>query len=878
MKKIIDKVYELVKQRYEESGTGILTGEVAAALAMQRSNASAALNQLVKEGRLQKTASRPVQYYLIANGDLTTEETVFHNVIGYNGSLKNAVALAKAAILYPQGVVKALIIGERSTGKKYLANLMVQYGRDMGQLDKQARVVHFDCAQYSGDAARLEAALFSRQDGQFARAEGGALCLSGANQLILAESPHFRQLRETGQLTYLGDDHPSNVNVFLILTCHPDVSAAVRDELAANTPFVINLPALAQRPLSERLEFINRFFAIESSRANAAVSIDSEILRCLLLYDCPGNLRQLNMEIKQACAKGYVRDYGSRDNTIYLHMSDFSPEVRKGFLNYPKNRDEVARIIPSDYQYVFDKNNAVKKYENFNRSSDVYNQISANLHDLIQEGVDDNSARLMTQDNIDQLFTRYFDQVGSNDEVNIEQLSKIVDYQVIETVRAFIAELETQTGRKCPSSAFYGLCLHINNVIRPAGPLQPLSDEYVVSAMRQHPAEYLLCGQFAQQLSQQFNTAMDADQIAIMTNIVTAPGSYVAAVPQVLFCCHGENGAQSQKDVVQSLSRSNNVHSFDMSLDSDINHSYQQLKELVQRIDRGKGIIAIYDMGSFKNMLETISGECGIAIRMIWMPAALVGIDAARKCLINDDLDAVYHELLQDLEALHSQDASSAVKPPVIVTLCNTGEGGARQLKEYIDRYSALKIPTIPLAISNRQTLTREVAKIREDKEIYAFVGTYDPQLFGIPFISITDVLGRPADQLDEVLKQGARRTSAPAVDYDAIYAYFAEQFTHVDIARLRKAMDQFLRQIRQLQPLDEAQEVGLLTHTACVIESTLAGRPPRPQVDSERILNEYPELFRQVSKCVRPLEKDFDMIFPDCEIANMMRIIKRIR
>ena len=40
-------------------------------------------------------------------------------------------------------------------------------------------------------------------------------------------------------------------------------------------------------------------------------------------------------------------------------------------------------------------------------------------------------------------------------------------------------------------------------------------------------------------------------------------------------------------------------------------------------IDQGKGIIALYDMGSIKTMLETIQEETGIAIRMIFVTASI---------------------------------------------------------------------------------------------------------------------------------------------------------------------------------------------------------------------------------------------------------------
>ena len=44
----------------------------------------------------------------------------FSKLIGVNGSLKNAVQLAKAAILYPEDAMSTLIVGDQGTGKTLL--------------------------------------------------------------------------------------------------------------------------------------------------------------------------------------------------------------------------------------------------------------------------------------------------------------------------------------------------------------------------------------------------------------------------------------------------------------------------------------------------------------------------------------------------------------------------------------------------------------------------------------------------------------------------------------------------------------------------------------------------------------------------------------
>ena len=75
---------------------------------MQRTNISSILNQLVNEGKLVKYNGRPVLYQL-ADENTSGNGDVFEQLVGYDSSLKEAIASAKAAVLYPEGIQRSLL-------------------------------------------------------------------------------------------------------------------------------------------------------------------------------------------------------------------------------------------------------------------------------------------------------------------------------------------------------------------------------------------------------------------------------------------------------------------------------------------------------------------------------------------------------------------------------------------------------------------------------------------------------------------------------------------------------------------------------------------------------------------------------------------------
>ena len=101
MKSKKETVYDFIKQSTDSGKPleGVSTQYLARRLEMQRSNVSSILNELVKEGAIEKTDGRPVLYRIPSVSAAGTEKSCFSELIGNAGSLKGAVQLAKAAIL-----------------------------------------------------------------------------------------------------------------------------------------------------------------------------------------------------------------------------------------------------------------------------------------------------------------------------------------------------------------------------------------------------------------------------------------------------------------------------------------------------------------------------------------------------------------------------------------------------------------------------------------------------------------------------------------------------------------------------------------------------------------------------------------------------------
>jgi len=343
MKTSKEVIYDFMKKYFlslkEGEDSGLETSYIATKLEIKRPNVSAILNQLVTEGKVIKKGSRPVLYYIASPDSFTAEKSCFKNLIGFEGSLKNVIQLAKASILYPNNSLNTLIIGDSGTGKSFLAEHMYQYAKEKEILGKDACFIKVNCRHYIEDMHQLEHDLYRKSDNKFTnyfdKAAQGVLFIDNLDLMDSRIRNRLTHFLESGEFVY--DDNSVSIKqkkILLIIACNSESNAAVLEGIASKIPVKIELPPLRLRPLEERFQLINHFFTIESAKCDMNLKINSELITCLLLYDCASNIKQLRNDIKIACANAFVRNYGSDSKVISLYLSDFENYVRKGFLNY----------------------------------------------------------------------------------------------------------------------------------------------------------------------------------------------------------------------------------------------------------------------------------------------------------------------------------------------------------------------------------------------------------------------------------------------------------------------------------------------------------------------------------------------------------------
>ncbi|MDO4543170.1 MAG: PRD domain-containing protein [Clostridia bacterium] len=861
MKSYKERVYEFIKLHMSEDESGVSTQTLTDAFEMQRPNMSAILNSLVREGRIGKTDGRPVLYY-IPKGN--TAKDCFDNLIGAQGSLKRAIQLAKAAVLYPDKSLNVLITGAAGTGKSFFASLIYRFAVESGVLPADAPYIVFDCKEYAGQDSHFTDKLFGNaaEDGYWERAARGVLLIDNAEQLPAGVRGLLR--------TRIGSDEEGPM---VIAACDTQ-NRSVCEDLARKAPIVIDLPLLSERPLSERFEIIQAFFTLEAARLNRTLTISAELLRCLLLYDCDLNVMQLKVDIKIACANVFVREHGSSAKVFSVYIGDFEHYVRKGFLHYKARHDEIERIIPADYSYSFDAHTMAMSAIDRDKLKEksMYDDLDRRAIELSKRGMAENEIHTVLSAELESIFHRYQSDL-IHLVVNKDQLKKMVDGRIIQMVEQFLSDAAPKLNVTFPASVFYGLCLHLNAAVNRKDGINTVTSVQIAEILENWKAEYTLSLQLAHSVEQEFGITLPVDEVVLITMFLCykAPMTDTTKKPVILYAFLGEGVAKALADAVLAITKQDNVYYYEIPSGQETEGVYDELKTVLHRIDRGNGVIVVYDMHFIGTILDAIETEERLIIRQLPIPLTTIGVEFSRKAALEGNIDSVYQGVIG-----HLNFGNLNVRR-VIITLCSTGEGGAEELKNYIQKYGKLTdMDVIPLAMSDRDMLREEFKKIMQGGIIHCVVGTFNPELFAIPFVPVSDVLGVPKAELPEILK--LKRVEKSEIDFNEVYTYLGEQLEHISIKKLKKALPPVIDRLNlEVAPLSLDSEVGLFIHLACAANRLLSGGVLPKNIRKDEIMQRYKKDFDKVLSILRPLEKAFGIIFTDDEIANIITIIRKI-
>lgn len=616
--------------------------------------------------------------------------------------------------------------------------------------------------------------------------------------------------------------------------------------------------------------------------------MDKDSLLALLTYNVSGNIGQLKSDIQLSVARAFLEYRVKRLEKVSVVLDFFPDYVKNGLLHLDKDiRCSVDRILDKD-KYSFSKDGT----EHITVEDPKYDFIKFFYSNLKYSS--DN------KDDIQRAFKDFTEMISRDLYLNNNRFPDFYDDMTADMISLLSGIIRDGLGIILDRSIYYSLTLHLNNLARNDLPDHNHIDPSRVESIKvQYPDVYRTAISIIKSLESKYGIFCPYDELYYLTAIL---GSFKDNREKsrvgVLVITHGNDMASNLASIANELLDTEHVRAINMPLNEKPDTILEKAIEAVKKIDEGKGVVLLVDMGSLTMFAKIIREKTGIDVRAIDNVSTIMVIEAARKALLPcADIHDMVHSLIDLNQTLYERsrrrikEEYSSNKNRVIFTVCASGQGTAfyleKSINDLLKENNIFDVQVIPLSLTNKKHFRDIINETSKNKYIVAVVGSINPSCENIPFISLHEVL----------LNNGLIRLITlidPAIELKDKEKYICEVNKEITLKATAEVTEKYLQYlsadkimpyikecINQIGNSLDIEITGntaakIYIHSACMIERIIfTNNNLAAEINIKAYAEQNEKLWNVVRQAVKGIEYAFNISISDGEVYYIMEILK---
>jgi two-component system response regulator AtoC len=218
-----------------------------------------------------------------------------------------------------------LLLGESGVGKEKVAEYVHRYSPRAAM-----PFVIVDCGTLG--ESLIESELFGHEKGAFTgatnlkkglfeAADGGSLFIDEIGELPLSLQTKLLRVLESGTIRRLGGTAYLKVNVRVIAATNKNLKEMVdngdfrQDLYYRLSAFPVNIPSLRERPGD--IPALAEHFLLNMDEGDRFVPLSLEVIEALLIYDYPGNVRELRNIVERAAILAFGEEILRPEHIVF---------------------------------------------------------------------------------------------------------------------------------------------------------------------------------------------------------------------------------------------------------------------------------------------------------------------------------------------------------------------------------------------------------------------------------------------------------------------------------------------------------------------------------------------------------------------------------
>lgn len=649
---------------------------IADELKLARYNVSRDLNKLAEEGQVLKFSGRPVCFlakelierYVGKKDEIGTGMTLeemrkllnkyssdhlndypFTELIGYNGSLENAIRQAKAALLYPPFGLHSILTGPSGSGKTTFARFMYQYAKHAGKLQIDAPYVIFNCADYSNNQHLLLDHLFghvkhaftgadSDKDGLISAANNGILFLDEIHRLPPEGQEMLFSIMDRGEYYRLGESsNPRKVRVLIIGATTEEFEGNILTTFLRRIPLKISMPSIKERGLAEKIKLIYFCFKQEAQKIERKLQVNEDVIRFFIQYNPVGNIGQMKNDIQLLCANALVDSISINSELIQVKLSHLSTYLIDQFYYAHSSetnselREKLKFLQIDEFIFAPEEESGDDPFLLVDEEESVSYEVLETYHKYL-----DGKSSLSPLKSIIHGKARELAEKQGNQQQAIFKIVSRKNYEVTVNILKSIASRERY---HLEESNIKSLALHLDTLIEKITEGYSFRDNSFLEHKRPNELamekEIGVAEQICREISNQLEVQLpESEKYFISLYLKAMNEKYTEKKIGVLILMHGTSAATDLANTANQLLNVDHAVGLNMPLSQSVGDTLEKATELIKQVDQGKGVVILSDMGSLNMFGDIITKKTGIPTKTIKMVTTPMVIEATRKSLL----------------------------------------------------------------------------------------------------------------------------------------------------------------------------------------------------------------------------------------------------
>lgn len=799
----------------------------------------------------------------------------FKKLIGWDRSLSQLVEQCKATISYPPNGLPMMLHGATGTGKSLIAKLSYEYAKNHNFLQKEKRFVSINCSEYANNPELLTANLFGYVKGAFTGADRdveGLISLADGGVLFLDEVHNLKgecqeklfQFMDQSIYHRVGDNktwYTSQVRLIVATTEEPD--KVLLRTLLRRIPMIIEIPSLENRGLQEKIEILHHIFNLEQTRLNIKIKMSSQVYNLLISSKYDGNIGGLKSVIQSCCINSLfqINSLNEMEITLRNLPENFLKKVRieKIVANHTEEFiyvDNLVKITGTNDRIIKLCEGIINLYTEKD-DQQFYDRASKKIFEYLDESLIDGNIQNKTDFynegicHILQLVNMHYHLELSNN--NILAMSRLfIDFM-------HNAHVIAEWSREREDNISIILEKLKNDNLR----LDSISVEIInyfenYLDMKLSNLELIMLLIFL--------------QMYYVTNIIERRSAVILA--------HGFSTASSIASAANQFLGKYVYDSIDVPLNIDSTTVIKQLNSYISKLNNIEELILLVDMGSLESIytgLNLRNAKIGIINQVTTSSALEIGSSLLR----NETLEVIFDRVASQ-GAIKYRIENNLRKTPLILCSCMSGMGVAERLREVI--MSSLPANSIIKVKSyNYYDLLKNSINdmLFEDGKVICVVGTMNPNIKGLNFIAIEDlVINTDSQNFDEYFKDYLSTEDLDFFKKNVLKNFSLSNIMNtLTILNPNKLLEYVTEALENLQNrmkvhLSSKICLGLYMHVCCLIERLILHQDIEIYPNIEEFIAKQNTFISYIKDSFKEIEYYYKVQIPTEEIGYIFDYI----